>query len=204
MFRIVFAAIDKQPFNINRMSKVIGIIAGSLRKESFSKKIAKALLPMVSEGFTFKIISIEDLPIYNQDFDDHDRVPESYVKFRDEISNIDGIIFITPEHNRSVPAALKNAIDVGSRPAGNSVWDGKPGAVFSNSPGNLSAFGANHHLRQSLVFLNIPVMQQPEVYLPHINKAWDDNGNLKDENLKDFLQKAVDAYMVWFGKNSGS
>ncbi|AYZ13897.1 NAD(P)H-dependent oxidoreductase [Chryseobacterium arthrosphaerae] len=183
------------------MSKVIGIIAGSLRRESFSKKIAKALLPMVPQDFAFRIISIEDLPIYNQDFDDHDNVPESYIRFRDEIRSIDGIIFVTPEHNRSVPAALKNAIDVGSRPAGKNVWDGKPGAVFSNSPGNLSAFGANHHVRQSLVFLNIPVMQQPEVYLPHIDKVWDENGNLKDEKVKDFLQKAVDAYIEWFKKN---
>ncbi|MGG7551907.1 NADPH-dependent FMN reductase [Chryseobacterium arthrosphaerae] len=183
------------------MSKIIGIIAGSLRRESFSKKIARALLPMVPQDFAFRIISIEDLPIYNQDFDDHDNVPESYVKFRDEIRSIDGIIFVTPEHNRSVPAALKNAIDVGSRPAGKNVWDGKPGAVFSNSPGNLSAFGANHHVRQSLVFLNIPVMQQPEVYLPHIDKVWDENGNLKDEKVKDFLQKAVDAYIEWFKKN---
>ncbi|WES95854.1 NAD(P)H-dependent oxidoreductase [Chryseobacterium arthrosphaerae] len=186
------------------MSKVIGIIAGSLRRESFSKKIARALLPMVPQDFAFRIISIEDLPIYNQDFDDHDNVPESYVKFRDEIRSIDGIIFITPEYNRSVPAALKNAIDVGSRPAGKNVWDGKPGAVFSNSPGNLSAFGANHHLRQSLVFLNIPVMQQPEVYLPHIDKVWDDNGDLQDEKVKDFLQKAVDAYIEWFKKNAGN
>lgn len=186
------------------MSNIIGIIAGSLRKESFSRKIAKALLSMVPEGFVFEIISIEDLPVYNQDFDDHNEVPESYTKFRNEIRNIDGIIFVTPEHNRSVPAALKNAIDVGSRPAGKSVWNGKPGAVFSNSPGNLSAFGANHHLLQSFVFLNIPVMQQPEVYLPHIDKVWDENGNLKDEDTQAFLQKAVDAYIEWFKKNSGS
>lgn len=184
------------------MNTVIGLIAGSLRKESFSKKIAKALLPMAPQGFEFKIISIDSLPIYNQDFDDYNEVPESYVKFRDEIRKLAGVIFITPEHNRSVPAALKNAIDIGSRPAGESVWDGKPGAVFSNSPGNLSAFGANHHLRQSLVFLNIPVMQQPEVYLPHIDKVWDENGDLKDEDVKGFLQKAVEAYAEWFKKNS--
>ncbi|WP_336686516.1 NADPH-dependent FMN reductase [Chryseobacterium bernardetii] len=184
------------------MNRVIGLIAGSLRKESFSKKIAKALLPMAPQGFEFKIISIDSLPIYNQDFDDDNEVPESYVKFRDEIRKLAGVIFITPEHNRSVPAALKNAIDIGSRPAGKSVWDGKPGAVFSNSPGNLSAFGANHHLRQSLVFLNIPVMQQPEVYLPHIDKVWDENGDLKDEDVKGFLQKAVEAYAEWFKKNS--
>ncbi|AZA91195.1 NADPH azoreductase [Chryseobacterium nakagawai] len=185
------------------MNTVIGLIAGSLRKESFSKKIAKALLPMTPQGFEFKIISIDNLPIYNQDFDDYNNVPESYAKFRHEIKNIGGVIFITPEYNRSVPAVLKNAIDVGSRPAGKNGWDGKPGAVFSNSPGNLSAFGANHHLRQSLVFLNIPAMQQPEVYLPHIDKAWDENGNLNDD-MKGFLQKAVDAYIEWFKKNSSS
>lgn len=96
------------------MSNIIGIIAGSLRKESFSRKIAKALLSMVPEGFVFEIISIDDLPVYNQDFDDHNEVPESYTKFRNEIRNIDGIIFVTPEHNkhnRSVPAALKNSLD---------------------------------------------------------------------------------------------
>ncbi|AKK72101.1 NADPH-dependent FMN reductase [Chryseobacterium gallinarum] len=185
------------------MSKIIGIIAGSLRKESFSKKIANALLPMVPEDFAFRIISIDDLPVYNQDFDDKDNVPESYIKFRNEIENIDGIIFITPEHNRSIPAALKNALDVASRPAGKNKWDGKPGAVFSNSPGNMAAFGANHHVRQCLVFLNIPVMQQPEVYLSHIDKVWDENGNLKDQDTKEFLQKAVGAYIEWFKKIKG-
>ncbi|MEJ5105840.1 NADPH-dependent FMN reductase [Chryseobacterium sp. MYb328] len=186
------------------MNKVIGLIAGSLRKESFSKKIAKALISMAPHGFEFKIILIDNLPIYNQDFDDYNNAPESYVKFRDEIKNLAGVVFITPEHNRSVPAVLKNAIDVGSRPAGKNVWDGKPGAVFSSSPGNLSGFGANHHLRQSLVFLNVPAMQQPEVYLPHIDKVWDENGNLKDEEVRNFLQKAVGAYIEWFKKNSTS
>lgn len=109
------------------MNNVIGLIAGSLRKESFSKKIARALVSMAPPGFEFTIVSIEDLPIYNQDFDDHNNVPESYVKFRQVIKSLNGVIFITPEHNRSVPAALKNAIDVASRPAGKNVWDGKPG-----------------------------------------------------------------------------
>lgn len=186
------------------MQKVIGLIAGSLRKESFSKKISRTLVSMAPQGFEFKIISIENLQVYNQDFDDDNNVPESYVKFREEIKNIDGVIFITPEHNRSVPAALKNAIDIGSRPAGKNIWNGKPGAVFSNSPGNVSGFGANHHLRQSLVSLNVPAMQQPEVYLSHIDKAWDENADLKDQGTKDFLQKAVNAYIEWFKKNSNS
>ena len=183
------------------MSKVIGIIAGSLRKESFSKKIGKALLAMTPEGFEFKTIRLDDLPIYNQDFDDNNEVPEAYTTFRNEVKQLDGFIFITPEYNRSVPAVLKNALDVGSRPYGKSVWDGKPGAIFSNSPGVVGGFGANHHLRQSLVFLNIPVMQQPEVYLSKINELFDESGTPKEGETKEFLKKAVDGFITWFHKN---
>ena len=118
--------------------KTIGIIAGSLRKESFSKKIAKAIQAMAPAGFEFKIISIDDLPSYNQDFDDYNQVPESYIQFRNEMKTVDGVIFVTPEYNRSVPGVLKNAIDIGSRPYGKSVWDKKPAAVFSSSTGNIS------------------------------------------------------------------
>lgn len=183
------------------MSKVIGIIAGSLRTESWSKKIANAVLAMAPQDFNFKIISLDDLPIYNQDFDDHGPVPEAYIKFRNEMKEIDGVIFITPEYNRSVPAVLKNALDVGSRPYGKSVWDGKPAAIFSNSPGAMSGFGANHHLRQSLVFLNMPAMQQPEVYLSKVHELFEDNGNIKEGGTKEFIKKAVDAYINWFKRN---
>ncbi len=182
------------------MSRTIGILAGSLRKESFSKKIARAITSMAPEGFEFKIIPLDDLPVYNQDFDDENRVPDSYVIFRNAINAVEGIIFITPEYNRSVPGVLKNALDIGSRPMGSSVWNGKPAAVFSNSPGNVSAFGANHHLRQSLVFLNMPTMQQPEVYIAQVKELFDESGNLKSGGTKDFLQKAVNAYIAWFMK----
>ncbi|MFH6991032.1 NADPH-dependent FMN reductase [Flavobacterium sp. FlaQc-48] len=183
------------------MSKIIGIIAGSLRKESFSKKLAKAIVAMAPEGFDFKIISLADLPVYNQDFDDHNEVPPAYTTFRKEVKELGGFIFITPEYNRSVPAVLKNALDVGSRPYGKSVWDGKPGAIFSNSPGAVGGFGANHHLRQSLVFLNIPVMQQPEVYLAKVNELFNESGTIKEGPTKDFIKKAVDAYIAWFNQN---
>lgn len=181
------------------MNKTIGLFVGSLRKESYSKKIAKAIAEMAPEGFIFKQISLEDLPIYNQDFDDYGLAPEEYLKFRNEVKSLDGFIFITPEYNRSIPGVLKNAIDVGSRPKGESVWNGKPGAVFSSSPGNLSGFGANHHLRQCLVSLNVPVMQQPEVYLAKVHEIFDENGKINEKTLE-FLQKAVDAYIEWFGK----
>lgn len=186
------------------MKKTIGIIAGSLRRASFSKKIAKALIEMAPEGYDFKIIPIDDLPLYNQDFDDDNDVPPSYVTFRNTIQELDGIIFVTPEYNRSVPAVLKNAVDVASKPSGQNKWNGKPGAVFSNSPGNLSGFGANHHLRQSLVCVNVPVMQQPEVYISGANKLFDEDGNLKDDKVREFLQKAVDAYIDWFNRNKPS
>ncbi|GGC25192.1 ACP phosphodiesterase [Parapedobacter defluvii] len=155
---------------------------------------------MAPKGFEFNIIPLDDLPVYNPDFDDENRVPESYVVFRNAVKAVDGVIFITPEYNRSVPGVLKNALDIGSRPMGSSVWSGKPAAVFSNSPGNLSAFGANHHLRQSLVFLNMPTMQQPEVYLAQVKELFDESENLKSEETEDFLQKAVNAYIDWFMK----
>lgn len=182
------------------MNKVIGVIVGSLRKESFSKKIAKTILTMAPKGFEFRIISLNDLSLYNQDFDDYNEVPEAYTVFRDAIKAIDGVLFITPEYNRSVPAVLKNALDVGSRPYGKNVWDGKPGAIFSNSPGNISGFGANHHLRQSLVFLNVPTMQQPEVYITKVNELFDEKSNMEEGGTKEFLQKAIDAYVIWFAK----
>lgn len=184
------------------MSKIIGLIAGSLRKASFSKKIADALLTMTPDGYTFTIISLDNLPVYNQDFDDDNRVPESYTSFRKTIQGLDGFIFITPEHNRSIPAVLKNAIDIGSRPYGKSVWDGKPAAIFSNSPGNISGYGANHHLRQCFVFLNIPVMQQPEVYIHGVDKLFDEEGNIKNKDTKALLEKAIAAYIKWFEKNA--
>ncbi|MEZ4897949.1 MAG: NAD(P)H-dependent oxidoreductase [Saprospiraceae bacterium] len=183
------------------MKYTIGLFAGSLRKQSYSKKIARTLVEMAPEGFEFKIISLEDLPVYNQDFDDFNQVPESYQNFRQSVNALDGVLFITPEYNRSIPGVLKNALDIGSRPYGQSVWNGKPGAVFSNAPGNLSAFGANHHLRQCLVFLNVPVMQQPEVYIAHVKQLFDDEGKLINDSTRTFLQKAVHAYIDWFLRN---
>ncbi len=180
------------------MSKKIGIIIGSLRKESFSKKLGNTLISMAPEGFEFSIVSLDGLPVYNQDFDDNNEAPEIYTKFRQEISNFDGFLFITPEYNRSIPGVLKNALDIGSRPRGKNSWNGKPAAIFSSSPGNLGAFGANHHLRQVLVVLNVPTMHQPEIYISKVHELFDTNGNLVDENTRMFLKQVVDAYIEWF------
>ncbi len=184
------------------MSKTIGVFVGSLRKESFSKKLANEMIKMAPEGYNFKIIPIGDLPLYNQDYDDENNAPEAYGVFRKAVGEVDAFLFVTPEYNRSVPAVLKNALDVGSRPYGSSVWSGKPGMVVSDSPGNIAGFGANHHLRQSLVFLHVLTMQQPEMYLGNIAAVLDDSGKITDENTKSFVQDGVNAFVDWIEKVS--
>lgn len=179
--------------------KTIGLFVGSLRKESNSLKIAKIIQSMAPEGFKFEIIPIGHLPFYNQDFDDYNLVPEPLAEFRKTIQQLDGVMFITPEYNRSVPAVLKNAIDSASRPYGKNRWTEKPGAVVSCSTGALAAFGANHHLRQTLTFVNVYTMQQPEAYLGNIrSESFDENGQLKEQKTTEFIKKVVDAYIAWF------
>ncbi|MFF2448891.1 NADPH-dependent FMN reductase [Neobacillus sp. NPDC058068] len=173
----------------------IGILLGSLRKESFSKKIAANVAALFPEGYETEIVEIGNLPLYNQDFDDENNAPAEYTTFRNTMKEIDAVLFVTPEYNRSVPAVLKNALDVGSRPYGASVWNAKPAAIISQSPGNLSAFGANHHLRQSLVFLNMPIVQQPEAYIGNVAALLDENGKIKDEKTVQFLQSFADAFV---------
>jgi len=136
----------------------------SLRRGSFSRKIARVAITLASNSLVMEIIEIGDLPLYNEDLEEAPATPPSWLMFRDRIRGVDGVLFVTPEYNRSVPAMLKNALDVGSRPRVESIWSGKPCAVISVSLGALGAFGANHHLRQSFVFLDMPAMQQPEAY----------------------------------------
>ncbi|MEH7224037.1 NAD(P)H-dependent oxidoreductase [Bacillus sp. JJ1566] len=176
------------------MAKV-GIILGSLRKESFSKKLANNVAALFPEGYEAEIVEIGNLALYNQDFDDENNAPAEYTAFRNKMKEIDAVLFVTPEYNRSVPAVLKNALDVGSRPYGASVWNGKPAAIISQSPGNLSAFGANHHLRQSLVFLNMPIVQQPEAYIGNVVGLLDEASKIKDEGTVEFLQSFVNAFV---------
>lgn len=178
-------------------TKHIGIFVGSLRKGSYSKAIAHFIESLSSEGFNYKVIDIGELPLYNQDYDDQGNPPESYTTFRALAKAVDGMLFITPEYNRSVPAVLKNAIDVGSRPYGQSVWSGKPGAIISSSPGVYGGFGANHHLRQSLVFLNVLPLQQPECYLAKIAESINDQGEVSSERLKDSISKFIEAFEKW-------
>jgi len=178
----------------------IAVIIGSLRKESFSRKMAHALAAVAPASLRLQIVEIGQLPLYNQDLDG-DAPPAVWVSYRERIRATDAVLFVTPEHNRSVPAALKNALDVGSRPYGKSAWNGKPGAVVSVAPGALGAFGANHHLRQSLVFLNVPALQQPEAYIGGAAGLFDAEGHLSNESTRDFLRKFMEAYAAWIEQN---
>lgn len=181
----------------------VAVLVGSLRRESFSRKTAKALAALAPEPLELEIVEIGDLPLYNQDGDDDGKPPVAWTTFRQRIKGYHGVIFVTPEYNRSVPAVLKNAIDVGSRPYGQSVWAGKPGAVVSVSPGVIGGFGANHHLRQSLVFLDIPAMQQPEAYIGGAANLFDAEGRVSNDSVREFLRKFMDTYAIWLRTNSG-
>lgn len=180
----------------------IGIIVGSLRRDSVSKKIAATMRGLFPAGYQTEVVEIGDLPLYNEDLDNGSNVPPEYTAFRSKMKGVDAVLFVTPEYNRSIPGALKNALDVGSRPYGQSIWDGKPAAIVSQSPSTLSGFGANHHLRQPLVFLNMPVLQQPEAYLANSFELFDDDGKMKNEGTLKFLQSVVDAFVELIKKHS--
>jgi chromate reductase len=177
----------------------IAVIVGSLRKDSVNRKVAHALAELAPPGMKLGIVEIADLPLFNQDSEKDP--PAAWTRFRERIKSADGVLFVTPEYNRSVPGALKNAIDVGSRPYGQSVWNGKPGAIVSASPGRIGGFGSNHHLRQSLVFLDVPTMAQPEAYIGGADKLFDANGQLNDDDTRKFLTDFMQVYAAWVTAN---
>ena len=178
----------------------VAVFVGSLRKESLSRKLAHALIALAPAPLKLTIHEIGQLPLFNADFEADP--PQSVRDFKEQLAAADAVLFVTPEFNRSVPGALKNAIDVGSRPYGKSAWSGKPGAIVSQSPGALAAFGANHHLRQSLVFLNVPAMAQPEAYIGNSGALFDDKGNLTNESTREFLVKFLQAFAQWIERNA--
>lgn len=173
----------------------VAVLVGSLRKGSYNRMMANAATTRAPTSLVLNIVEIGNLPLYNQDLDDDP--PAAWVAFRQAIRGSDALLFVTPEYNRSVPAPLKNAIDVGSRPYGQSVFGGKPGAIISVSPGAIGGFGANHHLRQSMVFLDVPVMQQPEAYLGGAADMFDEAGNLTGDRSITFLDKFMTAFASW-------
>src|SRR6267142_6221148 len=178
------------------------VLLGSLRKASFSGMLANALMSLAPSSMEPEVVEIGHLPVYNQDLERMiDPPPAPWTAFRQRVNAADAVLFVTPEYNRSVPAVLKNALDVGSRPYGRSVWSGKPGAVVSASPGGIGGFGANHQLRQSLVFLNVPAMAQPEAYIGGADKLFDATGKLVNEGTRKFLQGFMQAYAAWISAN---
>lgn len=178
--------------------KKIAVLVGSLRKESYNRKVANQLIELAPDSLELEIVEIGQLPHYNEEFDQNP--PAEYTAFREKIASAEGFLFVTPEYNRSIPGVLKNAIDVASRPYGQNKWNGKPGAVVSVSISALGAFGANHILRQSMVFLNVPMMPQPEAYIGSAHTLFNEQGNLVKDGTRTFLKDYIDAYAKWVGK----
>lgn len=168
------------------------VLLGSLRANSFSSRVAAAIAAVAPPSLHFKTVATGDLPLYNQDLDG-DAAPAAYAPFRDAIRKADAVLFVSPEYNRGVPGNLKNAIDVASRPYGHGPIIGKPAGVITQSPGGIGGIAANHAIRQSLVFLNMPVVQQPEAYLGSIMNAFGEDGSLNDDGLKDLLTRFAQA-----------
>jgi chromate reductase, NAD(P)H dehydrogenase (quinone) len=180
------------------MTYKIAIIVGSLRKDSINRKIARSICALRDDNLDCSMVDIGDLPLYNQEYDGSPNEPEQYGRFRDQVRSADGVLFVSPEYNRGMPGVLKNAIDVGSRPYGQSVWDKKPAAIVTASPGSIGGFGSNHQIRQSCVFLNMPVMQQPEAYLGHVSDdSFDESGCLKEGPLKGLVTTLAHSFHDW-------
>jgi len=178
------------------MAYKIAIIIGSLRKDSLNRKVARSICALRDDNLDCSMIEIGDLPLYNQDLDSDP--PGQWTRFRQQIAASDGVLFCSPEYNRGIPGVLKNAIDVGSRPYGQSVFDKKPGAIVTASPGSIGGFGSNHQIRQAAVFLNMPIMQQPEAYLGHVSdESFGEDGCLKEGPLKEIITGLAHAFHDW-------
>lgn len=178
--------------------KKIAVIIGSLRKASLNRQFAHEVMALAPPSLLLDIVEIDGLQLFNEDLEGNGTsAPEAWSRFRQSIAPKDGVLFFTPEYNRSVPGVLKNAIDIGSRPYGESVWAGKPAAIVSVSPGATGGFGANHHLRQSMVFLDMPLLQQPEAYIGGASKLLGPDGKFNNEGTRQFMKKFIDAFAAW-------
>ena len=174
------------------MAKKIGVLVGSLRKDSYNRIIAEKVIDLLPEGYEGEVVEVGQLPIYNQDYDMNE--PAEYKEFRSKIEGFDAFIFQSPEYNRSYSPAIKNAIDIASRPMGENRWNGKPVAIFTASMGPTGGFGANHHLRQVTTVLNMPLLSSPEVYIGGVHTLIDEQGQIAEDTVA-FLKTAVEAYI---------
>jgi chromate reductase len=177
--------------------KDVAVFVGSLRHHSLNRKMAQALAELAPASLSLAVVEIGQLPLYNEDLDDGAQPPAAWSTFRRRVKTADAVLFVTPEYNRSVPGALKNALDVGSRPVGANAWQSKPGAVVSVSPGAIGGFGANHHLRQSLVFLDVAALPQPEAYIGGAATLYDAAGRLSNDSTREFLRGFMQAFDRW-------
>lgn len=178
------------------VERTIAVLVGSLRRESFNRKAAKAVAALAPAHLKFEFLEFGDLPPYNEDAD-NETPPEHWTAFRAEIARCDAVMFATPEYNRSVPGALKNAIDVASRPPAKGALLNKPAAIISVSIGQIGGFGANHHLRQMLAYLNMPTLAQPEIYLGPAAQLFGESGEILKDSTRDLLKKFADAFADW-------
>jgi chromate reductase len=174
------------------MAADVAVLVGSLRRGSYNRRLALAIAALAPPTLSLEIVDIRDLALYDEDLEAD--APPSWRALRERVRRAEAVLFVTPEYNRSVPGALKNALDVASRPTGHSAWKGKPCAVISLSPGAIGGFGANHHLRQSLVFLDMPVLQQPEAYLGNAARLFDADGGIREESTREFVRGFVEAF----------
>jgi chromate reductase len=182
------------------MAYDVAVVVGSLRAGSFTRKVALAMAELAPDSLKLHIVEWGDVLNFNQD---HEQDPPAPNKaFKDTIRKADAVIFATPEYNRSVPGGLKNVVDVASRPYGDSAWSGKPAAVVSVSPGAIGGFGANHHLRQSLVFLDMPTLNQPEAYIGGAAKLFDEEGQLTNDSTREFLTRFMQTFAHWVEKHA--
>lgn len=172
------------------------MVVGSLRRESMCRKLAANAIRLAPPSLRLDVLEIGDLPLYDEDLD-AGSVPLPWNRFRNRVRSVDALLFVTPEYNRSVPAPLKNAIDVGSAPHGANVFAGRPAGIISLSPGRLGAFGANHHLRQSLVFLDMPTMAQPEAYFGGSYEMFDGDGRLASKSVEGLLEVYLQRFEQW-------
>jgi chromate reductase, NAD(P)H dehydrogenase (quinone) len=184
-------------------SLTVAVLVGSLRKDSASRKLAKAFAALAPANLAFEFVEIGDLPHYDQDLET-DTPPAAWTRFRQQVGAADAVLFVTPEYNRSYPGVVKNAIDVGSRPWGKAVWVEKPALVVSTSAGALGGFAANHHLRQAISFFNMPVLGQPEAYIGNVLSLFDETGALSNQSTEEFLRGLGQAFAGFVARNTAA
>jgi NAD(P)H-dependent FMN reductase len=184
------------------MAYKIAVVVGSIRRDSFNKQLAHALISLAPQDFTFELLDIASLPLYSQDYDAD--FPEAARTLKQKISEADGLLFVTPEYNRSIPGVLKNALDWGSRPWGQSAWANKPGALIGTSVGAIGTALAQAHLRNVLAYLDVPLMGQPEMFIKHDESRIDASGKIVNDDTRKFLQAFVDKYVTWVKRLSAA